>query len=74
MTEVTPDLKPRWLIDSQSHVVPVAWQPSFTHWQVVVLQSIVPQWQVVNDPGVHAAPAGHEHAPHAQPLEQVCVP
>lgn len=55
-------------------MVPVAWHPSFTHWHVVVLQSIVPQWQAVNVPGVHAAPAGHEHAPHAHPLEQVCVP
>jgi hypothetical protein len=42
--------------------------------QAGALQSIVPQWHIVNVPGVQVAPALQEHAPHAQPLEQVCVP
>ena len=60
--------------DGYSQSVPAAWHPSLTYWQVVVLQSSVPQWHVRWVPGEQAAPAGQEHVPHAQPDEQVCVP
>jgi hypothetical protein len=47
--------------------------PSETHWQLE-LHTLFPQWHGIWSPGLHAAPAGHEHAPQVQLDEHVNVP